>query len=213
MWNWFYCVTSFNAGGINDNNIIINTRYELPLDLFLGPLFSPLLINQPPSCLWTLAGSPFGTRTAQRSHCFNVNRMLLVFFSSTSWRLRALSSAVSASAHPLARPQPANPGTRQILKTDQHSRPSSWHADAAALFMKLWFLFGFTLISTVDLTIKQKSTGFHSSIKKQICFFLKSKFRLNIFQVCRKTQTKLLSSYRNFISSSQANRVQFIVLS
>lgn len=80
MLNWFYCETSFNAGRTNDNNITINTRYELPLDLFLDPLFSPLLINQPPSCLWTLAGSPFGTRTPQRSHCFNVNRMLLIFF-------------------------------------------------------------------------------------------------------------------------------------
>lgn len=80
MLNWFHCGTSFNTGRSNDNNIIINTWYALPLDLFLDPLFAPLLINQPPSCLWTLAGSQFGTTTAQRSHCFNVNRMLLVFF-------------------------------------------------------------------------------------------------------------------------------------
>lgn len=156
MFNWFYCVNSFHAGRTNDNNIIITTRHAFPLDLFLDLLFPPLLRNQPPSCLWTLAGPPFGTRMPQRSHCFYVNRMLLVFFLQPSWRLQTLWSAVSASAHPLARPQPTNPGARQILKTDQHSRPSSWHADAAALLMKLWFLFGFTLISMVELTKRQK---------------------------------------------------------
>lgn len=174
MFNWFYCVSSFHAGRTNDNNIIITTRHAFPLDLFLDLLFPPLLRNQPPSCLWTLAGPPFGTRMPQRSHCFYVNRMLLVFFLQPSWRLRTLWSAVSASAHPLARPQPTNPGARQILKTDQHSRPSSWHADAAALLMKLWFLFGFTLISMVDLTKRQKiySVSFKLQKKNRFAFFL-----------------------------------------